>query len=547
MYIAMKDIFNKFKIFIDDLLRVSRVITTKKKKRRIFFLAVVNNLFVFFDILIILFFSKIFSEEINVNNKLIEVILDNTYILPIIVVLRFFAQYIERIVITKLKHDIEIDLKTLLLKEVFNRGNFSTSDAYFYVNELTVHIGGFYSTFATFFGSVIQISVFSIYLIRSNFNLVLVFLIGSAVLAIPTIYLTKLGRKYAHLSYNFTNEISDDIEKVLDNFYLIKIVKKVGIEVEHFNQNLNKLYNTRLNDIRVGTLNFIMPNFVTLFGLSVILVFFNFVKILTLDFIGILLRLFQSLGQVNKNLHLVSAYHVWIEKLYNVLTSQEKINFDNFQLVDEISEKKEAVKFNNVNFRYFNSESNIFDNLNIEFLKNKHTIITGPNGSGKSTILGLCAGILHPNEGKIISTSSKFGYVGATPLIIRGSLRDNINYGKENNINDEVIYEYIEKFKLFKEKDSLGLDSVVSNKTLSMGQMQKIAFIRSLTSDAEILMLDESTSNLDSDTRIFIYDVIKNLDLTIINSTHTFKDSFSYDHHIEIFIENDQRKIRYLK
>ena len=60
-------------------------------------------------------------------------------------------------------------------------------------------------------------------------------------------------------------------------------------------------------------------------------------------------------------------------------------------------------------------------------------------------------------------------------------------------------------------------------------------------------MLDESTSNLDSDTRIFIYDVIKNLDLTIINSTHTFKDSFSYDHHIEIFIENDQRKIRYLK
>lgn len=543
----MKDIFNKFKIFIDDLLKVSRVITTKKKKRRIFFLAVINNLFVFFDILIILFFSKIFSEDVNLNNKLIELILENTYILPIIIILRFLAQYLERIVISKLKHDIEIDLKTLLLKEVFNRGNFSISDAYFYVNELTIHIGGFYSTFATFFGSVIQISIFTIYLLRSNLNLVLVFLIGSTLLAIPTIYLTKLGRKYAHLAYNLTNEISDDIEKVLDNFFLIKIVKKVSIEVENFNQNLVRLYKTRLSDIKVGTINFILPNFVTLFGLSLMLVFFNFVKILTLDFIGILLRLFQSLGQVNKNLHLVSSYHVWIEKLYNVLKSQEKIYFDNFHLVDEISEKKQAIKFDNVNFKYFNSGANIFENLNIEFIKNKHTILTGPNGSGKSTILGLCAGILFPNSGKVVSTSSNFGYVGATPLIIRGSLRDNINYGKEESINDEVIYEYIEKFKLFKEKEILSLDTLVSNKSLSTGQMQKIAFIRSLTSNAEILILDESTANLDSETRIFIYDVIKNLDLTIINSTHTFKDSFSYDHHFEIFIENDQRKIRYLK
>ena len=179
-------------------------------------------------------------------------------------------------------------------------------------------------------------------------------------------------------------------------------------------------------------------------------------------------------------------------------------------------------------------------NLNIE--KNKHTIITGPNGSGKSTLLGLSAGLLFPQKGKIASYSNKFGYVGVTPLIISGTLRDNLVYGNSKNIPDKDLIAYLEKFQVFNESAGNNLDNIVNNKILSSGQLQKISFIRSLISDVDILLLDESTSNLDENSRKLIFDLLKKSEMTIINSTHNHQD-FDYDNHLKIVIENEKRLV----
>ena len=82
----------------------------------------------------------------------------------------------------------------------------------------------------------------------------------------------------------------------------------------------------------------------------------------------------------------------------------------------------------------------------------------------------------------------------------------------------------------------------VSNSTLSSGQMQKISFIRSLLANSEILLLDESTSNLDIRTKQFIFEILKIRDITIINSTHNHED-FDYDNHLKIEVMEDSRKI----
>ena len=82
-----------------------------------------------------------------------------------------------------------------------------------------------------------------------------------------------------------------------------------------------------------------------------------------------------------------------------------------------------AIQFNNVNFKYFNSDENIFSNLDLTIKKNKHTVITGPNGSGKSTLLGLLSEYFYPTNGKVNVYSDKFGYVGASPMIINYSKR----------------------------------------------------------------------------------------------------------------------------
>ena len=130
------------------------------------------------------------------------------------------------------------------------------------------------------------------------------------------------------------------------------------------------------------------------------------------------------------------------------------------------------------------------------------------------------AGIFYASEGTVEARTNKFGFIGAVPLIFDGSLRDNILYGNNLEIEDNEIYDYLRLFDTFKEDSNYDLDKEISNKTLSSGQMQKVAFIRALLSDLEVLILDESTSNLDDYSRNLIFEILENKQVTIINSTH---------------------------
>ena len=113
-------------------------------------------------------------------------------------------------------------------------------------------------------------------------------------------------------------------------------------------------------------------------------------------------------------------------------------------------------------------------------------------------------------------------------MIIRGTLRDNILYGTEKIISDKEIIELLATFKLFDEAN-IDLERTVSNKSLSSGQMQKLSFVRALLSKPELLILDESTANLDKKTKALIYNILKNLNITILNSTHSSEDLIDYD------------------
>ncbi len=176
--------------------------------------------------------------------------------------------------------------------------------------------------------------------------------------------------------------------------------------------------------------------------------------------------------------------------------------------------------------------------------KNKHTVITGPNGSGKSTLLGIVSKIFYPEEGSVKINSNKLGYVGVTPLIVNDTLRNNLLYGNNSEKTDEEIQALINEFELFN-NDEKNLETIVDSKSLSSGQMQKISFIRALLADTDLLLLDESTSNLDFQTKDLIFNILKNKEITIVNSTHNHED-FEYDFHLRISYSNENRIIHYL-
>jgi ABC-type multidrug transport system fused ATPase/permease subunit len=124
------------------------------------------------------------------------------------------------------------------------------------------------------------------------------------------------------------------------------------------------------------------------------------------------------------------------------------------------------------------------------------------------------------------------------------TLRENLMYGNKNSKSDEEILEMIQSFNLFEDKVKVDLDIKVNNKSLSSGQMQKIAFMRVLLSDADVLFLDESTSNLDEETKELIFNLILNSTLTIINSTHDIDSFKNYTNHYKIELSRGKRFLK---
>ena len=149
--------------------------------------------------------------------------------------------------------------------------------------------------------------------------------------------------------------------------------------------------------------------------------------------------------------------------------------------------------------------------------------------------------VFYPESGTISTYTNKVGYVGVTPLILNGTLRDNFLYGNKLTKTDQELTNMMNQFELFSNTE-VNLDYVVNNKTLSSGQMQKVSFIRSLLADVELLLLDESTSNLDISSRQLIFNILQSKNITIINSTHNHED-FSYDNHLKIVLKEDSREI----
>jgi ABC-type multidrug transport system fused ATPase/permease subunit len=524
---------------IKDIFFVSKLTRTKNKKLRIVFSIIISNISVFCDIVIILFFADFFQNTSDL--WILEFINSNLYLLPILVLIRFLAMYAEKMNILGMQLEIEKNLKEYLMDEVFSKGNYSTSDAFFYIGQLSNHVSYFYNAITTSLNLVVQIIVYLGYLLFTNFNSVSIFAIGAVVLYFPTKKLSQLLRRYVDLSYHENKKLYEDIQKLIDNLYIIKIAKKATDEISKFGEKVSNYQKYQYKNYQYGTINSILPPFITIFIFSLIIVFIEIIDFITLEFVGIVVRLFQSVGEFNKTLGMVINSHVHLEKLHMVEKNKFIVNASNF-IIDEGLDEKIALRLEDVSFKYIGSENNIFENLSIEIERNKHTVITGKNGSGKSTLLGICSGVFYPDKGKTITFTKNFGYVGVIPLIFSDTLKNNLVYGTKTQVSDEEIINLVNDFKLFNESNDVDLNIEVNNKSLSSGQMQKISFIRAILSKVDILVLDESMSNLDTKTKELIYSILKKLNLTIINSTHSI-ENLDYDNHFEIQIDEDMRKI----
>ena len=538
--------FNSYKEIISKIFYVSRISKTTNKKLATIIVVLLANVSAFLAILIIISIAINFSDNISQNNFILnylDIYQSNKFLLIVIVVLRFLTLLFQKIYTKKIELIVDNDIKNHLVSEVFEKNNFSISDSLFFVNILSQHISFFYSSFINFLVIFTQAIAYSVYLLLTNSVFLLYMLAILALGYFPIKLLFGLARNSMHESYTASKDANNYIQNIIENMFLIKLYDKGEDEITKINKSLSQRRNFLFKNEIYGSLTAVLPSFIIFLIFSIVALSSRLLALITIDFLGIVLRLFQSISSMANVFSRIINSYVHIEELESIDKNKQILNTSNFITKLEDNSNNILV-LDNVSFRYFNSSFKTFNKISLKIEKGKHYVVSGPNGAGKSTLLALFAGILIPSEGTVTTTTNKVGYVGPNPLIIDGSLKDNILFGSGKNISDQELYTSIKEIKLFENEKEIDLDMSINNKNLSSGQMQKISFLRVFNADLDLLLLDESTSNLDINAKKNVVRKIQSLKgLTIINSTHEPELFNFYDKKINIDLIQDERKI----
>lgn len=211
-----------------------------------------------------------------------------------------------------------------------------------------------------------------------------------------------------------------------------------------------------------------------------------------------------------------------------------------------LTDIKGDIVFDDVSF-YYEKDKEVLHNISFEAPLGSVTALVGSSGSGKSTIAGLAATFLNPSKGKVTidgidlskvnlnSFRSHLGVVLQDDFLYEGTIRENILFPRPNASEEQLISAvkgaYVNEFT---DRFELGLDTVIGERgvKLSGGQRQRISIARALLADPKIIILDEATSNLDTESESFIQ---KSLSVLMENRT-----TFVIAHRLSTIQQADQ-------
>lgn len=201
----------------------------------------------------------------------------------------------------------------------------------------------------------------------------------------------------------------------------------------------------------------------------------------------------------------------------NIVDSPNAVNLENI---------KGNIEMRKVSFSYFNSNVNLFENLNLKIYQGDYVAIVGLSGAGKSTLCKLIPRFYEVSDGEILidgvnvkniklkNLRENIGFVHQDTFLFSGTIMDNIRYGKQTASDNEIIaaaknayaHDFIEKLPE-KYNTQVGQRGLM----LSGGQRQRIAISRIFLKNPPILIFDEPTSSLDNDSEQYVQEAIKNL------------------------------------
>tara|TARA_B100001175_G_scaffold263715_1_gene233478 strand:- start:14 stop:1750 length:1737 start_codon:yes stop_codon:yes gene_type:complete len=468
------------------------------------------------------------------------------FIIPLFIVIAFAVKgislYVAKVLMINVGEEVKMKLQFDMLKSLVkadtqfidkkHSGKFIsnlTYDVGHITNLLSIAILNLFKDSLTLFGLLIVMFI-------QNWKLSLISIIMIPLASIAARTLGKRMGKVVTEAQEKSGFLTSYLVELFKNHKLIKIFQKENFETNRANGHLEQLKD---KSKKISTVLVRMsPIMEILTGIMIAILIFYSGKLIMRDeiqvnnffsFLAAMMLAYQPVRSLSTLNMVINQGFSAASRILPIIDIVNSIKDKENSKKIEINEGK--IQFKDIYFKYNSNEENVLNNINLEFEGGKMTALVGHSGSGKSTILNLIPRFYQAKNGDITidgqsiydstleSLRKNISLVSQETTLFDDTIKNNIKYANENASDDEVYkvaklsnsYDFIENLPE-KFETIIGENGV----RLSGGEKQRISIARAMIKKSEIILLDEATSSLDTETERKIQEA---LNLLVQNKT----------------------------
>ena len=481
---------------------------------------------------------KLFSNQLLLKDSAIETMSAVCISLVVVFGIKNIALYMKNITVSIVQFRLITDLRNKLYNHLhylslsyFNKNKSGELTAIL-VSDIDNMRGALSTSFQKLFVEPINIIAFLtlLFIISPKLTAIAILVVpisGAIIFGIAQSIRRRAARSQAKLA-----GITSIIAETLSSIRIVKAFVMKNYEVRRFYAQTKKYYELMLRKDRLRLLSSPITETVGA-SLAALLLFIGARDVLVTqsisseDFIRFILLLFsvlgpiKSLGNVFNELQngLASA-----DRVFSILDIKSDIN--DIENAVELNQFENHIAFKDVSFHYDQSSQAVLKNVDFSIKSGQILALVGPSGAGKSTLVDLIPRFYDVTDGainidgknikdvKLDSLRSLMGIVTQETFLFDDSVKANIAYGLDS-ISDDIIKKaaIAANANEFIKELPEGYDTIIGERgvKLSGGQRQRIAIARAIVKNPPILILDEATSSLDTESEKIVQDAIEKL------------------------------------